>query len=300
MTGTILQINVSPGGIPKRPIVEATVTAEGIHGDSWAHPNIHGGPNKALLLITSEGIDELVAQGFPLFPGALGENLTTTGLDRRQMRAGQRYRAGEVFLELTKLRAPCETLDVYGPRHQDCRLRCAGQGRRRFLAALGTRRILRPRPASRCHSPARYNLASGPSRLTAHVQVCSKPISFPPALAGAGRAGRGPAGPSPGNPRPTSKLCWSPPPIPTPRSLSRQPASAETRRSSEQLARSHPRLQYLVAVFSYSRFLSEEILQNPQWIEQLADMDRASLPAEYKERLDDVLQAAARREPPSH
>lgn len=115
MTGTILQINVSPGGIPKRPIVEATVTAEGIRGDSWAHPNIHGGPNKALLLITSEGVDELVAQGFALFPGALGENLTTTGLDRRQMHPGQRYRAGEVFLELTKLRTPCETLDVYGP-----------------------------------------------------------------------------------------------------------------------------------------------------------------------------------------
>ncbi len=55
------------------------------------------------------------------------------------------------------------------------------------------------------------------------------------------------------------------------------------------LARSHPRLQYLVAVFSYSRFLSEEILQNPQWIEQLADMDRALLPAEYEERLDAVL-----------
>ena len=69
---------------------------------------------KALLLITSEGIDELVAQGYPLFPGALGENLTTVGLDRRQLRAGQRFLAGQVFLELTKRRAPCATLDVYG------------------------------------------------------------------------------------------------------------------------------------------------------------------------------------------
>jgi MOSC domain-containing protein YiiM len=68
-----------------------------------------------LLLITSEGIEELIAQGYPLYPGALGENLTTQGLDRRQMRAGQRYRAGEVLLEITKLRGPCSTLDVYGP-----------------------------------------------------------------------------------------------------------------------------------------------------------------------------------------
>jgi MOSC domain-containing protein YiiM len=114
MTGSIVQINISPGGVPKRPIAEAEVTPQGIRGDSWAHPQIHGGPMQALLLITSEGIDELIAQGYPVFAGALGENLTTTGLDRRQMRLGQRYRAGEVVLEITKMRTPCTTLDVYG------------------------------------------------------------------------------------------------------------------------------------------------------------------------------------------
>jgi len=115
MTGSILQINISPSGIPKRPIPEAIVTPEGLRGDSWSHPNIHGGPNQALLLITSEGIDELIAQGYALYPGALGENLTTQGLDRRQMRVGQRYRAGEVLLELTKIRTPCTALDVHDP-----------------------------------------------------------------------------------------------------------------------------------------------------------------------------------------
>jgi len=115
MTGSIIQINVSPGGIPKRPIAEAEVTPEGVRGDAWAHPQIHGGRNQALLIITSEGIDELIAQGYPLYAGALGENLTTAGLDRRLMRIGQRYRAGDVVLELTKMRTPCVTLDVYGP-----------------------------------------------------------------------------------------------------------------------------------------------------------------------------------------
>jgi len=115
MTGSIVQINISPGGIPKRAIAEAEVTPEGIRGDSWAHPQIHGGPNQALLMITSEGIEELIAQGYPLFAGALGENLTTAGLDRRQMRIGQRYRTGDVLLEITKMRSPCTTLDVYGP-----------------------------------------------------------------------------------------------------------------------------------------------------------------------------------------
>jgi MOSC domain-containing protein YiiM len=115
MTGSILQINISPGGIPKRPVPEATVTAEGILGDRWAHPDIHGGLQQAVLLVTAEGIEELIAQGYPLFHGALGENLTITGLDRRQIRVGQRYRVGEVLLELTKLRGPCTSLDVYGP-----------------------------------------------------------------------------------------------------------------------------------------------------------------------------------------
>jgi MOSC domain-containing protein YiiM len=114
VTGSIVQINISPGGVPKRPIAEAEVTPVGIVGDSWAHPQIHGGPNQAVLLITSEGIGQLIAQGYPVFPGALGENLTTIGLDRRQMRIGQRYRVGEVMLEITKMRAPCTTLDVYG------------------------------------------------------------------------------------------------------------------------------------------------------------------------------------------
>lgn len=111
---SILQINVSSGGVPKRPIPKGVVTPLGLAGDGHAHPQIHGGPRKALLLITSEGIEELKAAGFPLYHGALGENLTTRGLDRRNVRVGQRYRIGQVLIEITKVRAPCETLTPYG------------------------------------------------------------------------------------------------------------------------------------------------------------------------------------------
>jgi MOSC domain-containing protein YiiM len=76
---------------------------------------IHGGPRRAILLITSEGIDELKEQGFPLYHGALGENLTTLGLDRRGVRIGQRYRIGDVLVQITKLREPCAQLSPYGP-----------------------------------------------------------------------------------------------------------------------------------------------------------------------------------------
>jgi MOSC domain-containing protein YiiM len=112
-SASILQINVSPGGVPKRPIPGGVVTTLGITGDGHAHPKIHGGPRKAILLITSEGIDELKEQGFAVYHGALGENLTTRGLDRRSVRVGQRYRIGGILVEITKVRAPCDTLNAY-------------------------------------------------------------------------------------------------------------------------------------------------------------------------------------------
>ena len=114
MTGVIVQVNVSSGGIPKRAIESAELTEAGIVGDEWRFP-FHGGRRKAVLLVTIEGIDELVSQGFPLFAGALGENLTTRGLPRRDLRLRQRLSVGDAEIELTSIRTPCSTLDVYGP-----------------------------------------------------------------------------------------------------------------------------------------------------------------------------------------
>jgi MOSC domain-containing protein YiiM len=91
------------------------LTPLGLAGDACAHPAIHGGPMQAVLLITSESIDDLKARGYPVFYGALGENLTTRGLDRRQLRIGQQLRAGGALIEITKIRGPCASLDIYGP-----------------------------------------------------------------------------------------------------------------------------------------------------------------------------------------
>ena len=113
VTGTVVQVSLSQGGIPKLAIPSAELTAIGIAGDAWRY-SFHGGRRRAILLITIEGVDELIAQGFPLFPGALGENLTTRGLNRRELCIGQRFRVGEGEIELTQIRRPCATLDVYG------------------------------------------------------------------------------------------------------------------------------------------------------------------------------------------
>jgi MOSC domain-containing protein YiiM len=115
--GILIQINRSNGGLPKRGIVgPAMLTETSIEGDRCRNRMVHGGPRKAVLMLAAEVIDALTARGYPVFYGALGENLTVSGLDPHRWRMGQRYRVGQdALIELTKLRTPCFNLDVYGP-----------------------------------------------------------------------------------------------------------------------------------------------------------------------------------------
>ena len=151
----IVQVNISPGGLPKRAIAAGMITPLGLAGDLCAHPQIHGGPRQAVLLIAAEVVDELKSRGYPVFYGALGENLTTRGIDRLQLRIGHQLRVGGAILEITNVRGPCAALDIYGAEIKagDLRFQCDG-GRLRF-ATVGHERILCAR------SPARPRRAWG-------------------------------------------------------------------------------------------------------------------------------------------
>jgi MOSC domain-containing protein YiiM len=116
---SIVQVSISSGGLPKHAISGGLITPHGLQGDVQAHPVIHGGPRKAILLASAENIDHLVSLGYPLSYGALGENLTTRGLDFRDLRIGDQLRAGGAILEITKPRGPCSALDVYGESLKD-------------------------------------------------------------------------------------------------------------------------------------------------------------------------------------
>ncbi|HUA17436.1 MAG TPA: hypothetical protein VMB25_01745 [Bryobacteraceae bacterium] len=59
----------------------------------------------------------------------------------------------------------------------------------------------------------------------------------------------------------------------------------------DQIVRSPEGLQCLIAVFSHSHFLSEEILQNPQWLSDLIGMNRALSAADYKRQLGKFLKS---------
>jgi MOSC domain-containing protein YiiM len=67
-------------------------------------------------LLTAELLDELGGRGFAVSPGALGENVTTAGIDLLALGVGTRLRLGaDAEVELTGLRNPCLQLDRFAP-----------------------------------------------------------------------------------------------------------------------------------------------------------------------------------------
>jgi len=108
MTGRIVQISVSQGGVPKTAIPEAEVTVTGLIGDGHNNPEIHGGPEKAICLWSLEVIETLQQEGHTLAPGYAGENVTIAGLDWSQIVPSQYLRLGEdVLLQVASYTSPC-------------------------------------------------------------------------------------------------------------------------------------------------------------------------------------------------
>lgn len=105
----LYQINVSLGGVPKRPIPMAWVSVHGLVGDEQRNHIVHGGPERAVCVFSLECIRALQAEGHEITPGATGENLTIAGLQWDALRPGCHLHIGEtVHLELTAYCEPCQ------------------------------------------------------------------------------------------------------------------------------------------------------------------------------------------------
>ena len=111
MAARIFQLNCSHGGVPKLAVREAMVTELGLVGDDHNFPDIHGGPERALCLFSLDRILELQEEGHSIFPGAVGENVTISGLDWDAITPGQRLTLGdEVLIEITSYTSPCNSM----------------------------------------------------------------------------------------------------------------------------------------------------------------------------------------------
>ena len=108
--GRLESINVSQGGVPKHPTPEADVRTEGVEGDRQRDLRYHGGPDRAVSVFSAERIAALQAEGHPIAPGTIGENLTVSGVDWTRATPGARLDFGAVRLEITGYAAPCANI----------------------------------------------------------------------------------------------------------------------------------------------------------------------------------------------
>src|SRR6185295_15588022 len=103
-------INVSDGGVPKLPRETCAVRRGGLGGDRQRDLENHGGSDRAVSLYSMERIEALRAEGHPIAPGTIGENLTLAGLPWSDMRTDMRIEMGEVVIQLTRHAAPCQII----------------------------------------------------------------------------------------------------------------------------------------------------------------------------------------------
>lgn len=86
--------------------------ALGLTGDGVHDTSCHGGPWQAILMYSAEHYPKWNVElgRSDMGPGMFGENLTVTGLDESTVCVGDRLRIGEVDVEVTIPRGPCNTL----------------------------------------------------------------------------------------------------------------------------------------------------------------------------------------------
>ncbi|MGH2632351.1 MAG: MOSC domain-containing protein [Tepidiformaceae bacterium] len=106
---------------PSRPVIRL-LGGLGIEGDAHLGTTVKhrsrvardpSQPNlRQVHLIHGELCDELRARGFDIAPGAMGENVTTRGIDLLELPTGTRLHLGDTaVVEITGLRNPCAQLD---------------------------------------------------------------------------------------------------------------------------------------------------------------------------------------------
>lgn len=126
MTAVVLAVHRSAGHSFSKYAEDAIVLVEGlgVEGDAHAGATVKhrsrvkrdpAAPNlRQVHLLHAELFDELVAQGFAVFPGDLGENITTRGVDLLALPAGTRLRIGDsAEVVITGLRNPCSQIDRF-------------------------------------------------------------------------------------------------------------------------------------------------------------------------------------------
>lgn len=104
---------VGVSAIDKRPVDRAVqVRILGLHGDIQADREHHGGPWKAVYMLSDSDVEQWASEfGGPVPAGFFGENLRLTGIDTSQLQIGTELEVGSggLRLQITTPRIPCRT-----------------------------------------------------------------------------------------------------------------------------------------------------------------------------------------------
>lgn len=123
----------SMSAIAKAPFAERVRIGEaGVDGDEQGDRRVHGGADKAVHHYPRDHYprwrEEIGDHPLLRAPGAFGENFSSEGLTEAQVCLGDRYRLGEVLLEVSQGRQPCWKLnDRFGVADMARRVQATGR-----------------------------------------------------------------------------------------------------------------------------------------------------------------------------
>jgi MOSC domain-containing protein YiiM len=130
-SGTVLSINIAQQsqaqnwtesgnrtGIDKQPVEGLVLIGNDcVAGDNVVDRKHHGGYDKAVYAYAREDAqwwEEKISR--TITPGMFGENLTTTGIDISSAVIGERWRIGDLVLEVAEPRIPCRVFAGFWDR----------------------------------------------------------------------------------------------------------------------------------------------------------------------------------------
>ncbi|MDB9722359.1 MAG: MOSC domain-containing protein [Fidelibacterota bacterium] len=118
MTTTIFQINVKANtprqvSLPKMSVDAAIISKWGLEGDynKFRKEKKKNDPDMAVMILSTDILEALNNEGWPVNSGDLGENLTLTNIDYNKMKLGDKLEIGEVRLEISLICDPCTNLN---------------------------------------------------------------------------------------------------------------------------------------------------------------------------------------------
>jgi MOSC domain-containing protein YiiM len=163
--GSIVRLSIKPEvagmvGLPKHAVASLRVTLDGAEGDynNYRTRRLAGDRDQALLVVTQELLIALAADGWPVRPGDLGENVTVSGIREGDLRPGVQLQMGEVTVAITKPCDPCTelfTLPYVGEERGPAFL-AATAGRRGWYAKVLTPGEITAHSSVTLRSPERW------------------------------------------------------------------------------------------------------------------------------------------------